>query len=189
MLLGHLHHCGAHVLEERGRVVVRRIGVEILAMRRDERDLKRCRYVDLRAATGDEVVKLWLGESGAAVEDHRDVEFVDKLAHALGSQLWLRGIEPVGRANRWGEAVDTRLSDKLDGNLRRMNGFLIRTDAILYARTVSISPSTCAPYPVASATTSFVWCVFSSTARCEASNSTEFHPVARHVEIQLRSGQ
>ena len=54
---------------------------------------------------------------------------------------------------------------------------------------VSISPSTCAPYPLASSTTSAVWRVFSSTSRWEPSNSTLFQPERRQVEIHSRSGQ
>ena len=53
----------------------------------------------------------------------------------------------------------------------------------------SISPSTCAPYRRASATTSFVWRWFSSTGSDDASNSTEFQPPSRHDVITSRSGQ
>ena len=53
----------------------------------------------------------------------------------------------------------------------------------------SISPSTLAPYERASATTSMVCRRFSSTGSDEASNSTEFQPLARHALITARSGQ
>ncbi len=53
----------------------------------------------------------------------------------------------------------------------------------------SISPSTCAPYRRASATTSMVCRWFSSTGSWEASNSTEFQPTSRHSVITARSGQ
>ena len=56
-------------------------------------------------------------------------------------------------------------------------------------RTPSISPSTCAPCRRASATTSIVWRVFSSTGSADPSKSTEFHPVSRQVVITSRSGQ
>ena len=55
--------------------------------------------------------------------------------------------------------------------------------------TLSISPSTCAPWRSASATTSIVWRVFSATSSSEPSNSTEFQPASRQVVIHDRSGQ
>ena len=53
----------------------------------------------------------------------------------------------------------------------------------------SISPSTWAPYRLASATTSIVWRRFSSTGSEEASNSTEFQPRSRQALMTSRSGQ
>ena len=55
--------------------------------------------------------------------------------------------------------------------------------------TDSISPSTCAPQRSASATTSIVWRVFSSTSSSEPSNRTEFQPASRQRVIHSRSGQ
>ena len=55
--------------------------------------------------------------------------------------------------------------------------------------TLSISPSTCAPWRSASATTSIVWRVFSATSSSEPSNSTEFQPASRQRVIHSRSGQ
>ena len=53
----------------------------------------------------------------------------------------------------------------------------------------SISPSTRAPYRLASSTTSMHWRWFSSTDSLLASNRTEFQPLARQAEITARSGQ
>ena len=53
----------------------------------------------------------------------------------------------------------------------------------------SISPSTCAPTCLASATTSMVCARFSATSSSWASNSTEFQPPARQSLITDRSGQ
>ncbi len=48
------------------------VGVQVLAVGVDERDLQRRRDVDLGAAARDEVGELRLGQPGAAVQDHRD---------------------------------------------------------------------------------------------------------------------
>ena len=72
VVLGHLLDGRADMREERGRIVLAGIRVQVLAVRVDEGDLQRRRDVDLGAAARDEVGELVLGQPGAAVQDLRD---------------------------------------------------------------------------------------------------------------------
>src|SRR4029079_7547832 len=69
--LGHLLDRRAHVGQQLRRVVLAGVGVEVLAVRVDERDLERGRDVHLGAPARDQVGELLFGEARAAVEDHR----------------------------------------------------------------------------------------------------------------------
>ena len=86
------------------------------------------------------------------------------------------------------ERVDPGVLDELQRHLDRMYvARLVGAHVVLDPLTLSISPSTSAPYSRAS--TSAVWRVFSSMSRWEPSNRTEFQPVFRQVVAHSRSGQ
>src|SRR5688572_791628 len=79
----------AHVSEERRRVVLAGVRVEVLAVGVDECDLERRRDVHLGATARDQIGELGLTEAGTSVQDHRDRVKLDELAHPLGREVRL----------------------------------------------------------------------------------------------------
>src|SRR5450755_4071566 len=132
VVLGHRLDGCSHLGEQRRRIMLTRICVQVLPVRVDERDLQCRRDVHLRAAARDQVEELLLFQSRAAVQHHRDRVQLDELGDPVGLELGGVLVEAVRGPDRRREAVDPGLLDEPRGDLDRMNrAGLVGADVVL----------------------------------------------------------